>query len=78
MVSVGPEQQPGFPMSPSSSTPEFQCPKCGATSALWLPDPNPPALVTLKCLACASLVRLPRDKVVASRFSDSNRAGTSI
>jgi hypothetical protein len=39
----------------------YRCPKCGATSALLLPEPVVgEGLVALKCLQCAHVVRIPR------------------
>jgi len=39
----------------------YRCPKCGATSALLLPDPPPQqSHVALKCLECAHVLRVPR------------------
>jgi hypothetical protein len=39
----------------------YRCPKCGATSALLLPEPVLRAShVALKCLQCAHVLRLPR------------------
>jgi hypothetical protein len=49
------------------SSDEFRCPSCGAGSALWLPDRDPARLdATLKCLSCATLIRLPKSKVVGA------------
>jgi len=57
-------------MLQGSSTADFSCPHCGGSSALWLPDTDPqPHDVTLKCLSCASLMRLPKDKVVGAGSS---------
>ena len=57
-------------MTRDSSNPEFSCPTCGASSALWFPDPDPQRLdVTLKCLSCGALMRLPKDKVVGASSS---------
>jgi hypothetical protein len=42
----------------------YRCPKCGATSALLMPDPvADESQVTLKCLECAHLVRVPRHQL---------------
>lgn len=42
----------------------YRCPKCGATSALLMPEPIPQAAhVALKCLGCAHVLRLPRTQV---------------
>jgi hypothetical protein len=39
----------------------YQCPKCGATSALLLPEPIVrEGHVALKCLQCAHVLRVPR------------------
>jgi hypothetical protein len=39
----------------------YRCPKCGATSALLLPEPvTRPSDVALKCLQCAHVLRMPR------------------
>jgi hypothetical protein len=39
----------------------YRCPKCGATSALLLPEPIvPDSHVALKCLQCAHVLRVPR------------------
>ena len=39
----------------------YRCQKCGATSALLMPQPVTQGThVTLKCLECAHLQRLPR------------------
>ena len=49
-----------------SNDPEagFRCPKCGATSALLLPEPTVrEAHVALKCLQCAHVLRVPRHKL---------------
>lgn len=46
-------------MSRNTATLEFRCPTCGADSALRLPADAFPTYVTLKCLSCAALVRLP-------------------
>jgi hypothetical protein len=57
-----------------SSTAEFSCPSCGASSALWLPDADPRAHdITLKCLSCATLMRLPKDKVLGAGSSSLQR-----
>jgi predicted RNA-binding Zn-ribbon protein involved in translation (DUF1610 family) len=57
-------------MSRSPSNTEFSCPSCGASSALWFPDSDPQRLdVTLKCLSCGTLMRLPKDKVVGAGSS---------
>lgn len=43
------------------SDPVYRCPKCGATSALLLPQPSlRPSHVALKCLQCAHVLRAPR------------------
>jgi transcription elongation factor Elf1 len=66
-------------MSRNTSPSEFTCPKCGAGSALWLPDPKSTETdVTLKCLVCASIVRLPRDQVAESGSSDPGASRTFI
>ena len=42
----------------------FRCPKCGATSALLLPEPFlRESHVTLKCLQCAHVLRLSRSRL---------------
>jgi hypothetical protein len=57
----------------------YRCPKCGATSALLLPEPiaagESPAIasdnrVALKCLQCAHVQRVSRQSLegVAGRF----------
>jgi len=39
----------------------YRCPKCGATSALLLPQPvMRQSDVVLKCLQCAHVLRVPR------------------
>jgi hypothetical protein len=39
----------------------FRCPKCGATSALLMPEPVlHVSHVALKCLQCAHVLRAPR------------------
>jgi hypothetical protein len=39
----------------------YRCPKCGATSALMLPEPVlRQTHVALKCLQCAHVLRMPR------------------
>jgi hypothetical protein len=39
----------------------YRCPKCGATSALLLPEPiTRDSHVALKCLQCAHVARVPR------------------
>jgi hypothetical protein len=39
----------------------YRCPKCGATSALLLPQPvTRESQVALKCLQCAHVLRIPR------------------
>jgi predicted RNA-binding Zn-ribbon protein involved in translation (DUF1610 family) len=62
-----------------SSSAEFHCPSCGATSALWLHHPDPQRQdATLRCLSCAMLTTLPKDKVVAAISSSLRRpAGPS-
>jgi hypothetical protein len=43
------------------SGPAYRCPKCGATSALLLPQPVlRPSQVALKCLHCGHVLRAPR------------------
>ena len=49
----------------------YRCPKCGATSALLLPEPvMPESHVALKCLQCAHVLRMPRHILegTATRF----------
>ena len=42
----------------------YRCPKCGATSALLMPEPVvEDGHVTLKCLECAHTLRVPRHQV---------------
>ena len=42
----------------------YRCPKCGATSALLMPEPfADESHVTLKCLECAHVVRVPRHQL---------------
>ena len=57
-----------------SNDPEaaYRCPKCGATSALLLPEPvMRERHVALKCLQCAHVLRMPRHTLVgtATRFN---------
>lgn len=43
---------------------QYRCQKCGATSALLMPQPvTPETHVTLKCLECAHIQRLPRQRL---------------
>jgi hypothetical protein len=52
----------------------YRCPKCGATSALLMPEPIlRPSHVVLKCLQCAHVLRVPRQVLdnIGNRF-DSN------
>jgi hypothetical protein len=66
-------------MSQGSSNAEFSCPSCGASSALWFPDPDPQRLdVTLKCLSCGALMRLPKDTVVGATSSAPGGTDRSI
>jgi hypothetical protein len=54
----------------------YRCPKCGATSALLLPEPvMRESHVALKCLQCAHVLRMPRHILegTATRF-DSTRS----
>ena len=49
----------------------YRCPKCGATSALLLPEPVVrESHVALKCLQCAHVLRMPRHILegTATRF----------
>jgi uncharacterized Zn finger protein len=49
----------------------YRCPKCGATSALLLPEPViRERHVALKCLECAHVLRMPRHILegTATRF----------
>jgi len=62
----------------SVSTTEFRCPTCGAESALRLPDSQSRAQVTLKCLVCASLVRLPEKRPDVPDLPGAGGAGGSI
>jgi hypothetical protein len=42
----------------------YRCPKCGATSALLLPEPvERDSQVALKCLQCAHVLRVPRQSL---------------
>jgi predicted RNA-binding Zn-ribbon protein involved in translation (DUF1610 family) len=52
----------------------FRCPKCGATSALLLPEPLlRESHVALKCLQCAHVVRMSRSRLEsATARIDSN------
>jgi hypothetical protein len=53
----------------------YRCPKCGATSALLLPEPiMPERQVALKCLQCAHVLRLPRHMLegVGARFDSAS------
>lgn len=54
----------------------YRCPKCGATSALLLPEPVVPEQhVALKCLQCAHVLRVPRRMLEgAGGALDSNRS----
>jgi hypothetical protein len=57
-------------MLSGSSRSEFSCPTCGAEAALWFPNADPQLqVVTLKCVSCATLMRLPKDKVVSAGSS---------
>jgi hypothetical protein len=61
-------------MLQGSSTAEFSCPNCGAAAALWFPNRDPQLQdVTLKCLSCATLMRLPKDKVIGAGSSGPRR-----
>jgi len=72
--SLSPEME-----TPARSTEGFRCPKCGASSALLKPDPDPTGdIITLKCLSCASLMRLHRDTVSGSTDGDPGRPNGSI
>jgi RNase P subunit RPR2 len=45
----------------------YRCPKCGATSALLMPEPaTQKSHVTLKCLECAHIQRVPRHQAEAA------------
>lgn len=57
---------------------EFRCPTCGAESALRLPAGAFPAFVTLKCLSCAALVRLPPNSPDFSESPGPDGARTAI
>jgi hypothetical protein len=53
----------------------YRCPKCGATSALLLPEPIvPESHVALKCLQCAHVLRVPRHVLESTggRFDSSS------
>jgi hypothetical protein len=64
--SLSPEKH----MSRGSTSSEFCCPRCGAEAALSFPNPDPQLQeVTLKCLTCATLMRLPKDKVFGAGSS---------
>jgi hypothetical protein len=50
----------------------YRCPKCGATSALVLPEPMMrERQVALKCLQCAHVLRMPRHALEAAGRFDS-------
>ena len=50
----------------------YRCPKCGATSALVLPEPIVrQSHVALKCLHCAHVLRMPRQVLEAAARLDS-------
>jgi hypothetical protein len=45
----------------------YRCPKCGATSALLMPEPFlHKGHVALKCLQCAHVLRMPRQVLEAA------------
>ena len=45
----------------------YRCPKCGATAALLISQPVlHQALVALKCLQCAYVLRMPRHELEAA------------
>lgn len=54
----------------------YRCPKCGATSALLLPEPvMRESSVALKCLQCAHVLRVPRqmlDGTTGTRFDSTS------
>jgi hypothetical protein len=58
----------------------YRCPKCGATSALLLPEPIVgdtvacDSRVALKCLQCAHVQRVPRQSLegAADRFDSTS------
>ena len=53
----------------------YRCPKCGATSALLLPQPIlRESHVALKCLQCAHVLRVPRHLLQggSARFDSTN------
>ena len=53
----------------------YRCPKCGATSALLLPQPVlRQTHVALKCLQCAHVLRMPRHVLggAATRFDSTS------
>ena len=54
----------------------YRCPKCGATSALLLPEPIVAGeiRVALKCLQCAHVQRVSRQSLegVARRFDSTS------
>jgi DNA-directed RNA polymerase subunit RPC12/RpoP len=52
-----------MPQNPRGVEPDaaYRCPKCGATTALLLPEPiERESHVALKCLQCAHVLRIPR------------------
>jgi hypothetical protein len=59
-----------------ASNDAYRCPKCGATTALVMPEPiTRETLVALKCLECAHIERIPRALLQSAGGSlDSNRS----
>lgn len=50
-----------MPQKPDATELLRRCPKCGATSALLMPEPSlQVSVVALKCLQCAHVRRAPR------------------
>ena len=57
---------------PNDPDTAYRCPKCGATSALVLPEPIVhERRVALKCLECAHVLRMPRHMLAATGRLDS-------
>ena len=70
-AALSPEKvTPEKDMSRGSSPLSSSCPSCGAAAAVWFPNSDPqPQDITLKCVSCATLMRLPKDKVVGAGSS---------
>jgi hypothetical protein len=63
---------------PRDSAEAYRCPKCGATSALLIPEPVLHAShVVLKCLQCADVLRVPRQmlQTIGTRFDSNSSLG---